>query len=67
MKRFLKWFGVAALVLGIVGFLAFLYFIPPFSLMKPEEFSGPAGKRGPICRRLPIPASAPWPSAATTW
>src|SRR5438045_9631390 len=47
MKRFLKWFGISAIALGIIGFLAFLYFIPPFTLMKPEEFSGPAGKAGP--------------------
>src|SRR5262249_61278535 len=29
------------LVLAVVGFLAFLYFIPPFTLMAPEAFSGP--------------------------
>jgi hypothetical protein len=56
MKRFLKWFALSALVLGIVAFLAFLYFIPPFTLMKPEEFSGPAGKAGPELSKIADPA-----------
>jgi hypothetical protein len=56
MKRFLKWFGASALLLGVAGFLAFLYFIPPFMLMKPEEFSGPAGKAGPDLSKMSDPA-----------
>jgi hypothetical protein len=56
MKRFLKWFGVTVLALGVIGFLAFLYFIPPFTLMKPEEFSGPAGKAGPDLSKISDPA-----------
>jgi hypothetical protein len=52
MTRFLKWFGVSALALGVIGFLAFLYFIPPFTLMKPEEFSDPAGKAGPDLSKI---------------
>jgi hypothetical protein len=52
MKRFLKWFGVSALALGLIGFLAFLYFIPPFMLVKPEGFSGPVGKAGPDLTRI---------------
>jgi hypothetical protein len=55
MKRFLKWFGISVLVLGVIGFLAFLYFIPPFTLMKPEEFSGPAGKAGPDLSKIADP------------
>jgi hypothetical protein len=55
MKKFLKWFGLGVLVLGVVGFLAFLYFIPPFTLMKPEEFSGPAGKAGPDLTKIADP------------
>jgi hypothetical protein len=47
MTKFLEWFSLSALALGAIGFLAFLYFIPPFTLMKPEEFSGPAGRAGP--------------------
>jgi hypothetical protein len=55
MKRFLKWFGISALVVGLLGFLAFLYFIPPFTLMKPEEFSGPAGTAGPDLSKIQDP------------
>jgi hypothetical protein len=56
MKRFLKWFAITALVLGVIAFLAFLYFIPPFMLMKPAEFSGPAGKAGPDLSKIADPA-----------
>jgi hypothetical protein len=47
MRRFLKWFGISVLALGVVAFLAFLYFIPPFTLIPPEEFSRPFGEAGP--------------------
>ena len=30
MKKFLKWTAVVVVVLAAFGFLAFLYFIPPF-------------------------------------
>ena len=56
MKRVLKWAGVIVVVLAVAGFLAFLYFIPPFMLMKPEEFSGPAGKAGPDLTKIADPA-----------
>src|SRR5260370_24671404 len=56
MKRTLKWFSIIVLVLGRGGFLAFLYFIPPCALMKPEEFSGPAGKAGPDLSKISDPA-----------
>jgi hypothetical protein len=39
--RVVKWTVGVLLVIGVIGFLAFLYFIPPFTLMAPEEFSGP--------------------------
>jgi len=55
MKRALKWIGIAVLVLAVVGFLGFLYFIPPFTLMKPEEFSGPTGKAGPDLSKIADP------------
>jgi hypothetical protein len=41
VRRILKWTLGVLLVVAVVGFLAFLYFIPPFTLMAPEEFSGP--------------------------
>lgn len=56
MKRFLKCLGMTVLALGVIGSLAFLYFIPPFTLMKPEEFSGPAGKAGPDLSKVSDPA-----------
>ena len=55
MKTFIKWFSLSALALGVIGFLAFLYFIPPFTLLKPEEFSGPAGKAGPDLSKISDP------------
>jgi cytochrome c2 len=55
MRTFLKWFGFGVLALGVIGFLAFLYFIPPFTLLKPEEFSGPAGKAGPDLTKISDP------------
>jgi hypothetical protein len=38
MKAFLKWAAVVVVVLATCGFLAFLYFIPPFFMTPPEEF-----------------------------
>jgi cytochrome c2 len=56
MRRILKWLGISLLVVAVLGFLAFLFFIPPFTLMKPEEFSGPAGKAGPDLSTISDPA-----------
>ena len=39
MKKFLKWTFYIVVVLAVCGFLAFLYFIPPFFLVAPETFS----------------------------
>ena len=55
MKKFIKWFGISALAIGVIGFLAFLYFIPPFTLLKPEDFSGPAGTAGPDLSNISDP------------
>jgi hypothetical protein len=55
LKKVLKWAGLTVAVLAVGGFLAFLYLIPPFSLMKPEEFSGPAGKFGPDLTKIADP------------
>jgi hypothetical protein len=41
VRRVVKWTLGVLLVLVVVGFLAFLYLIPPFTLMAPEAFSGP--------------------------
>jgi len=55
VKRFVKWFGVSVLAVAAAGFLAFLYFIPPFTLMEPEAFSSPAGKAGPDLSKISDP------------
>ncbi|MCM3879557.1 MAG: c-type cytochrome [Vicinamibacterales bacterium] len=47
MKKFLKWLGIAVAVAAVAGFLAFLYFIPPFDSIPPEEISRGAGEAGP--------------------
>src|SRR4029079_14965044 len=47
MKRVLKWLSLAVIVIGVLGFLAFLYFIPPFDSIPPEEVARPAGEAGP--------------------
>lgn len=47
MKKILKWTAVTVLVLGVVGFLAFLYNIPPFFLIAPETFSDDMKKAAP--------------------
>jgi len=39
MKRILKWSLAVVAVLVVTGFGAFLYFIPPFFLIAPEQFS----------------------------
>lgn len=39
MKRFLKWTLIVLLAIAVVGFVAFLYNIPPFFLTAPEQFS----------------------------
>lgn len=39
MKRLLKRTVMVLVVLALVGFIAFLYLIPPFTLMAPETFA----------------------------
>jgi mono/diheme cytochrome c family protein len=38
MKRILKWTAIVLVVVALVGFCAFLYNIPPFFLVSPEDF-----------------------------
>jgi hypothetical protein len=47
MKRLLKWTLVALALVLIVGFPAFLYFIPPFFISAPETFSAPMATAPP--------------------
>ena len=41
MKKILKWAGIVVGCLIVIGFLAFLYLIPPFDLLPREAFSNP--------------------------
>lgn len=47
MKKILKWVGAVLGIVFLVAFIAFLYFIPPFMIAPPEEFSNPPGTAGP--------------------
>lgn len=47
MKTFIKWAGITVGALGVIAFMAFLYFIPPFDFIPPEDLSGPFGDAGP--------------------
>jgi hypothetical protein len=47
VKRLLKWFAITAMACGVLGFVGFLYFIPPFNYIDPEQMSRPAGEAGP--------------------
>lgn len=38
MRRLLKWLAIVVAVVGVAGFLAFLYFIPPFDATPPEGY-----------------------------
>ena len=57
MKRFLKW---AALFVGVValgGFLAFLYYIPPFLTTPPEVFQKDMAQAPPTVDDIADPAT----------
>jgi hypothetical protein len=47
MKRALKWIGIVVGVVAVVGFVLFLYYIPPFTSVPPEEFVKPELSAGP--------------------
>ena len=56
MKKILKW---AALILGslmVIAFIAFLYFIPPFTLAPPEAFIEPERQATPTVESIGDPA-----------
>jgi hypothetical protein len=56
MKKILKWTGIVLGLLLIIGFVGFLYFIPPFTLVPPEEFSKPTASAGPSLDDITDPA-----------
>jgi hypothetical protein len=55
MKRVLKWIGIVVLALLAVGFVLFLYYIPPFTSVAPEEFIKPELAAGPSLEGISDP------------
>ena len=55
MKKALKWIAIILGALLIVAFLGFLYFIPPFTLVPPEEFIKPTLAAGPSLEHIKDP------------
>jgi mono/diheme cytochrome c family protein len=56
MKRFLKWAAAIVVVIALVGFLAFLYLLPPFFLRTPEQFSEEVRNAAPTVDGIADPA-----------
>ena len=56
MKKILKWVGIILAVLIVAGFFGFLYFIPPFMLVPPEEFTKQTGAPVPSLDSITDPA-----------
>ena len=56
MWRWVKRIGIAALVLAAIGFLAFLYFIPPVLLISPEQFGADVKNAAPTVDGIADPA-----------
>jgi mono/diheme cytochrome c family protein len=56
MKRLLKWAMITVVVVAVFGFLAFLYFIPPFFLVAPETFAKQIGEAPPGVADIEDPA-----------
>jgi hypothetical protein len=55
MKRVLKWIGAVLGILLVVGFVLFLYYIPPFTSMPPEDFINPELSAGPDLKTISDP------------
>lgn len=56
MKKILKRVGIAVGSLIIIAFLAFLYLIPPFNLLPPEEFARQTIEAPPSLDHISDPA-----------
>lgn len=55
MKKALKWIGIIVGSLAVILFLAFLYLIPPFYLVPPEEFVKQNSAQGPSLDQIKDP------------
>ena len=56
MKRIFKWVAIIVVILAVCGFGAFLYNIPPFFLIAPEEFARQAADAPPQVSNISDPA-----------
>jgi mono/diheme cytochrome c family protein len=56
MKKFLKWTLLVVVVLAVCAFGAFLYFIPPFFSIAPEEFTKQMEQAAPTVANISDPA-----------
>lgn len=56
MKKILKWSAVVLVVVALVAFCAFLYNIPPFFLVSPEEFGKQMADAAPPVDGIADPA-----------
>ena len=56
MKKFLKWTGIILGCVLAVALVAFLYFIPPFTLAQPEAFTQPEAAAPPSLDHIADPA-----------
>jgi len=57
MKKFLKWFLPAVVILAAAGFTVFLWLIPPFELAPPEAFIAPERDASPSLAGIADPAT----------
>ena len=57
MKRFLKWAALLVVVVAFGGFLAFLYYIPPFLTTPPEVFQKDMAQAPPTVDDIADPAT----------
>ena len=57
MKTFLKWTALAVAIVALGGFLAFLYFIPPFFITPPEQFGKAMAAAPPGVNDIADPAT----------
>ncbi len=56
MKKFLKWTALVVAVLAVCALGAFLYFIPPFFTIAPEEFTKQSEQAAPTVANIADPA-----------
>ena len=55
MKRVLKWLAITVVVLAAAGFVAFLYFIPPFFSVSAEDYVRNTAAPAPSVDQIPDP------------